>query len=197
MMKIQINRNWSCTRQRRSAGLSLIEVLLSITIMALLLTATAVAFDAAFKSYKINHDLATVSVSARNALYQMSATIRSAWNDPDVDTIDISADGTECSLVDADGRAVIYRYVEADKQLKVEIISPEGVSSGWFVLVDNVYPVTVGEQIFTATSEQGDILSGSVTGQKLSQVEMRFMVTQEGLSRTISAAAVPRNMIYQ
>jgi len=192
-MKTKNNSKFTCTRQRRSAGLSLIEVLLSITIMALLLTATAVAFDAAFKSYKVNHDLATVSVSARNALYQMSATIRSAWNDPDVDTIDISSDGTECSLVDADGRAVIYRYVEADKQLKVNL---DG-SADWFVLVDNVYPVTVGEQIFTATSEQGDILSGAVTGQKLSQVEMRFMVTQEGLSRTISAAAVPRNMIYQ
>ncbi len=192
-MKTINNRKFACTRQRRSAGLSLIEVLLSITIMALLLTATAVAFDAAFKSYKVNHDLATVSVSARNALYQMSATIRSAWNDPDVDTIDISSDGTECSLVDAAGRAVIYRYVEADKQLKVNL---DG-SADWFVLVDNVYPVTVGEQIFTATSEQGDILSGAVTGQKLSQVEMRFMVTQEGLSRTISAAAVPRNMIYQ
>lgn len=177
----------------RSSGLSLIEVLLSITIMALLLTATAVAFDAAFKSYKVNHDLATVSVSARNALYQMSATIRSAWNDPAVDTIDISADGTECSLVDAAGRAIIYRYVEADKQLKINLNS----GTDWFVLVDNVYPVTVGEQIFTATSEQGDILSGAVTAQKLSQVEIRFMVTQEGLSRTISAAAVPRNMIYQ
>ncbi len=178
--------------RQRSAGLSLIEVLLSITIMALLLTATAVAFDAAFKSYKVNHDLATVSVSARNALFQMSSTIRSAWNDPDVDTIDISSDGTECSLVDAAGRAIIYRYVEADNQLKVNLNG----STDWFVLVDNVYPVTVGDRIFTATDKDGYVLTGSVTGQMLSQVEMRFMVTQEGLSRTISAAAVPRNMLY-
>jgi prepilin-type N-terminal cleavage/methylation domain-containing protein len=183
-------------RHHRRAGLSLIEVLLSITIMAMLLTATAVAFDAAFKSYKVNHDLATVSVSARNALFQMNATIRSAYNDPDWDTIDISADGTECSLVDQYGNTITYRYYTDNKQLKVEKIDEYGHSSGWCVMVDNVYPVTVGDWIFSGTRVNGNYF-GNITNEKLYQVEIRFMVVQEGLSRTISSATVPANILYE
>jgi len=175
-------------RRRLRSGLCLIEVLLSLAIMALLLGATAVAFDAALKSYKVNHDLASVSVSARNAIHQMTTTLRSAWNDPSSDTIDVTDEGTQCMMVDAWGRNVGYRYSKLDFQLQATI---DG-GSHWYAMVENVHPVSVGEPIFTATDPQdGDFQTGTV-----GRVEIRFMVSQDGLSRTFSAAAVPRNVLY-
>ncbi len=174
-------------RKHRSKGLSLVEVLISLAIVALLLTATGIAFDAALDNYKVNHDMATVSVSARNALYQMTSTIRSAWNlDPTTDPgyeIDVSGDGLSCSLRDADDRDVIYRYNPDTDELQVNING----GADWHVMVDNVFPVTVGQPIFTKTDGPNNTIS---------RVEVRFMVSQEGLSRTISAAAVPRNILY-
>lgn len=172
---------------RRAAGLSLVEVLISLAIVALLLTATGIAFDAALDNYKINQDMASVSVAARNSLYQMTSTIRSAWNlapaeDPNA-AIDVPVDGRSCELLDADGRVVIYRYNTATQELQVNI---DG-DAKWYVMVENVFPITVGESIFTATYTPDDLVS---------RVEIRFQVSQEGLSRTISAAAVPRNILY-
>ena len=171
----------------RAAGLSLVEVLISLAIMALLLTATGIAFDAALDNYKINHDMASVSVSARNALYQMTSTIRAAWNlDPETDpdyAIDVAEDGMSCALRDSSDRAVIYRYDDDSRELQVNIDDAEQ----WYVMVENVFPITVDEDIFTATYTPDDLVS---------RVEIRFQVSQENLSRTISAAAVPRNILY-
>ena len=171
----------------RAAGLSLTEVLISLAIVALLLTATGIAFDAALDNYKINHDMASVSVAARNALYQMTSTIRSAWNlDPATDPgyeIDVPVDGLSCALRDSSDRAIIYRYDEDSRELQVNV---EGAAE-WYVMVENVFPVTVGESIFTATYTPDDLVG---------RVELRFQVSQEGVSRTISAAAVPRNILY-
>ena len=171
---------------RRAAGLSLVEVLISLAIVALLLTATGIAFDAALDNYKINHDMASVSVAARNALYQMTSTIRSSWNlDPDTDpnaAIYVAVDGMSCTMLDASDRVIIYRYDDASDELQVNI---DGASE-WYVMVENVFPVTVGDEIFTA-----DLLDSLV-----SRVQIRFQVSQEDLSRTISAAAVPRNILY-
>lgn len=184
----QLNRR----RARRAAGLSLVEVLISLAIVAMLLTATGIAFDAALKNYKINHDMASVSVSARNALYQMTTTIRSAWNlDPDTDPLDaiyVAPNGKSCSMRNANGDRVYYRYDESGKQLQVRIDydDPTLTDTPFYVLVDNVEPVTVGEKVFTAT----------YIDNLVSCVEIRFMVSQAGLSRTVSASAVPRNILY-
>jgi type II secretory pathway pseudopilin PulG len=173
-------------RRPAGKGLCLIEVLLSLAIMAILLTATAVAFDAALQNYTVNHDLASVSVSARNALYQMNTVIRSAWNDPDTDVITVSGGGTNCSLVDAWGRHVEYLYDDSTHELRVSVDN----GTTWHVMVENVYPVTVGEVIFRADQQNG-FPAGTI-----GRVEIRFMISQRGVSRTFSQAAVPRNVLY-
>ena len=173
---------------RRCAGLSLVETLIALAIAALLLSATAMAFDAAFGSYKANHDLAITSMSARNCLYQMCSTIRSAWNDPDYDTIDVSTDGTECALVDANGRAVIYWYDGATNQLKVNINA--GVK--WYVLLDKVTPISVGDKVFESLDPEGGDFDAGTVGC----VKINFKVDQGQASRTVSAAVVPRNVVY-
>jgi prepilin-type N-terminal cleavage/methylation domain-containing protein len=186
-MKTKIYRNIPLRRSRK--GLCLVEVLMSLAIMAILLTATAVAFDAALENYTVNHNLAAVSVAARNALYQMSYIIRTAWNDPATDVITVNTAGTTCSLVDTYGRNVVYTYDAGAHQLKVSV---DGGTTH-HVMVDNVYPVTVGEKIFRAS----DPPTGTTfTSGTVGRVEIRFMISQEGVTRTFSQAAVPRNVLY-
>ena len=174
--------------RRRCAGLSLVEILIALSIAALLLGATAVAFDAALSSYKANHDMAMASMGMRNSLYQMSSLIRSAWNDPDFDIIDVSTDGKQISFVDASGRAIIYQYDETSRQLKVNI---DG-GAQWYILLDNVFPVSDGDKIFTATDPE----FGSFPAGTVGCVEIRFKRIEGDVTRGVSTAVVPRNIVY-
>ena len=66
----------SRTLQIRHRGLGLVELLISLAISAALLTAVAVATDAAFKSYQVNQEQATLTQRARLSLYRMLTQIR-------------------------------------------------------------------------------------------------------------------------
>ena len=184
-----ITRNTATPRHhRRCAGLSLVETLIALSISALLLSATAMAFDAAFTTYRVNHDLAMASMAARNSVYQMCATIRSAWNDPAYDTIDVASDGTTCSLVDAGGRDVAYWYDETTHTLKVSA----DLGANWYVMLDNVSPIATGQPIFAATDPAtGDFATGTV-----GCVDIQFQVQQGQTNRPVSASVVPRNVLY-
>ena len=187
MRDTKINKRLCRKARRRCAGLSLVEILISLAITALLLTATAAAFDAALKSYRINHDLSMVSMSTRNCLYQMTSTIRSAWNDPP-DIIVVNGDGTECSLVDAVGRDIIYRYDTGAEQLQVNI---DG-GLDWYVFLDNVQPIAPGEPIFAAGPPPG----GGFPSGTVGKVEIKFKTELGQAQWAVSAAAVPRNVVY-
>jgi prepilin-type N-terminal cleavage/methylation domain-containing protein len=182
---------------RRRAGLSLVEILIALAIAALLLLATAMAFDGAFKSYKANHDMAMSSMTARNSLYQICSTLRSAWNDPLFDIgggatedrgIYVNDDGTECSLIDSSGREVIYKYDTANQQLQVNLDN----GAKWYVFINNVQPVTADMPIFAATELN---LEGFNPGT-ISRVDINFRVLEDKTSRAVSAAVVPRNVVY-
>jgi len=175
--------------RRRCAGLSLVEILIALSIAAMLLGATAVAFDAALTTYKANHDMAMASMGMRNCLYQMTSSIRSAWNDPDYDIIDVSTDGKEITFVDASGRHVTYQYDETNRQLKVNIAE---IGAQWYVLLDNVFPVSVGDLIFTATEPD----FGSFPAGTVGCVEIRFKRIEGDVTRGVSTAVVPRNIVY-
>jgi len=175
---------------RRRAGLSMVELLLALSITAILLTATAAAFNAAFTNYKVNNELTTASMSSRNAVYQMCATIRSAYNDPDdpnAAVIEVSSDGTECSMLDANGRDIVYHYSSTEKKLQISI---DG--SQWYTMVENVTPVDAVTPIFTAFAPDNQQFPAGTIGR----VEICFKVTINGLTNPITASAVPRNVIY-
>ena len=175
------------------AGLSMVEILIALAIAALLLTATAVAFDAAFKSYSSNYEMSIAGVSSRNALYQICSTIRSAWNDPAVDIIDVSTDGNECSLVDANGWNVEYRYEPTALQLQVRVDRNDGSGwSNWFVMIDDVARLAVGEDIFVAIDPDDPTFPAGTVGK----IIIRFRIVRPGAQQTLTASAVPRNIIY-
>jgi len=177
----------SCPRFRRNAGLSLVEILIALAITALLITATAVAFDAAFRSYETNHDLAMAGMSARNSLYQMTALIRSAWNDPDIAAIDVNADGSELSFTDANGRNLIYRYNPTAHALELNI---DGAAT-WYSLVENVAPLAADQPVFNIALAGPDYPAGTV-----GTVYVQCKTTSGSVTKPICSAVVPRNILY-
>lgn len=167
-------------------GLSLVEVLLSLAITALLLTATAVALEAAIQNYSANSNLSMASITTRNMLHQMTSTLRSAWNTP-AHPIVTDEDAQECGLKDQTGQDVIYAYNATSHQLRVNINGADE----WYTLVDNVYPITADTPIFTSTLADSPFPSGTVA-----KVEIRFKVVQGCTERAVSASVVPANVLY-
>ena len=47
----------------RAAGFSMVELLIALSITAILMVATVVAFDAALYNYRANQDIASVSIT--------------------------------------------------------------------------------------------------------------------------------------
>lgn len=65
-------------RNQKSAGLSLVEMLISLAITALLLTATMVAIDASFKAYAAAAETASTQTSTRMVINRLLTMIRTS-----------------------------------------------------------------------------------------------------------------------
>jgi len=70
------DRTQSSVKCNRRRGLGLVELLVSLAISAALLTAVAAATDAAFKSYQVNQEQATLTQRARLSLYRLLTQLR-------------------------------------------------------------------------------------------------------------------------
>ncbi|MBI9016654.1 MAG: prepilin-type N-terminal cleavage/methylation domain-containing protein [Phycisphaerae bacterium] len=168
-------------------GVTLVELLMALAITAIMLVAVATAFSSAFDSYKANNEMTGASASSRNALSQFCAIVRSASNDPDSDTIDVAFDGMSMTMVDSAGRVVDYAYDTGDSTLKTRIDN-----GTWYTVLDNVSAIS-GQPVFTASLPLDATLPTGTVGV----VRVKFAVTNGSVSRTISASAVPRNVIYR
>ena len=118
----------------------------------------------------------------------MCSTIRSAWNEPGVDIIQVYNSGNDCSLVDANGRDIIYHYDSFSQELQVNVNG----SGDWYVMVPNVIPISAGEDIFTAVDPEDLSLPIDTVGK----VIIRFKVTRDQIVYPVTASAVPRNVVY-
>ncbi len=98
--------------KHKKNGFTLVEVLLAMVILAVLMTAVAVAFDASMKNYKENEAIAKTMNTARAALMRITNDVRTAQavallgTGTDDDPLDLS----ECSLITADGQNLTYRF---------------------------------------------------------------------------------------
>lgn len=63
-------------RRRRTAGLSLIELVLALAITGMLLTATMVALDASFKAYAAAAEEASTQAQTRMVIHRLNSLIR-------------------------------------------------------------------------------------------------------------------------
>ena len=111
----QARRN-GITRARRR-GVGLVELLVALSISASLLTATAVAIDAAFKAYAVNQEHSDLTQRARLAVYRITTLVRqSELHAPDdaAAVADFSkgktVTGLGISMYDLQDNTVTFRY---------------------------------------------------------------------------------------
>ena len=141
---LAIKRTGPAPRRR---GLSLIELLLSLAISAMLLTATMVAIDASFQSYAIAAESASSQSASRMISYRVLKLIRTSTAHGPLDarpteTIDIGSGQTinvaaatingntitspDMELVDPQGNLVRIVYDAARQQLWILMTPPGG-----------------------------------------------------------------------
>ncbi len=167
-------------------GFTIVEMLMSLVILAMLMTAVAVAFDASVTNFQVNQGISKTTNAARAALMRMTTEIRTAgYNDGSgfmavaslngggtfVDTVN-----TQCSLVASDGRHIAYWY---DSQAKILYLH-DGSSNQDYVLCRNVT---------AATFERAQAADGTVRNVR---IVMTLTDDNGNNPRTFAAAAVVR-----
>ncbi len=123
---------------RRCAGLSLVELLVSLAITAMLLTATMVAIDASFRAYASAAETASKQTSTRLVTHRLLTLLRTSTahgplepsSDPDWPVVIPGKDtnmleSKYIELIDSRGNYVRVEYRADDKELWV-ITQPYG-----------------------------------------------------------------------
>jgi prepilin-type N-terminal cleavage/methylation domain-containing protein len=109
-------------------GVGLVELLIALSISAILLTATAVAVDASFKAYANNQEQSSLLQQGRMALNRMVTSIRTsdahAPTDPKL-LGDFKAgakiNGTAIAMFQEDGTNIVYRYDATKKTVFADV----------------------------------------------------------------------------
>lgn len=120
-------------RRRRSLGLSLVEMLISLAITAMLLTATMVAIDASFQAYAAAAESASTQTSTRLVTHRLLSLMRtSTAHGPLLPETGVTLSGTTLTssyieLLDPDGNLIRLEYDGVDDMLYVTI-TPYGGS---------------------------------------------------------------------
>ena len=174
-------------QSKSNAGFTLVEVLISLVIMGLLLSALAVAMSAAGNNYAENTDMVKAMNAARLAMLRITADLRGATA---VAVIGAGGDidQNQCSMVSSDGRDITYHYnrtgepsydVNLDDQTLYVVVN-SGAAAGTYLLCENVTAMS-----FTRATVVDD--PGVVRN-----VQISMTVTVGSASQTVSAAAVVR-----
>lgn len=156
-------------------GFTLVELLASLAITAILLAALAVAFNASVVNYRENEDMFFAMNGARQALNRITTQLRTA------SAVDPNAPTSQCALITTGGSSITYRYDSTDDKLYLD----SGAAS--YVACDNVAGMTFTKQ--TGVDDEG------VTYVKNVQISMT--VASGNVSQVLSAAAVVRRNLGQ
>ena len=111
--------------------MGLVELLIALSIAASLLTATAVAVNAAFVAYQINQEQAVLLSKARVALALMTGQVRTTKLHAPDDAVlrakfasGLTVTDTGLAMYDEDDQLIRFRYDAATKRLLV--VTPTG-----------------------------------------------------------------------
>lgn len=149
-------------------GFTLVEVLISLVITAILMTAVAVALNGSIISYRENENIFKSANSARQALNRITTQLRTALADHD------AANQSQCTLSLPDGSQVTYHYNSAQHKL---LLTSGGKD---YVLCDNVTSMTFDK---------------NVVGSDTKSVLISMTVLNGDVQQTLSAAAVIRRLM--
>lgn len=155
------------------SGFTVVELLISMAISAMLLASIAVAFNASIINFRENEDIFRAINSARQALCRITTELRTA------DAVDPNATGNECSMITAGGSDITYRYDSNDD--KLYLITNDDLSDDDYVLCDNVVTMTFTKN----TAVQGSQIV-------VKSVQISMTVASDGIQQNVAAAAVVR-----
>lgn len=178
------------TVRKTDSGFTMVEVLLSLTILAMLMTAVAFAFDAAVTNYQANKGIYKSVNTARQALLRMTNDLRTAHELP----LSSEEANTQVSFgndTDGDGlydKDVTYRFDSATNTLYYD----DNITGNSYVLCDNVTAAT-----FDRTEHQIDRDNGAGgvdTIWAVRDVRIVLTVTDDSgeNSHTLAAATLVR-----
>ncbi|HUS92684.1 MAG TPA: prepilin-type N-terminal cleavage/methylation domain-containing protein [Phycisphaerae bacterium] len=175
-------------RHNRRAGFTLIEVLIAVTLSALLLAAVAVAMSASLYSYEQNTGSADSDQVVRTLLMRMRREMRTA------DAIDFGAPGNEVIIYppanDRGIEKIRYEYDYGQQKLIYHLTVSGDTTSE--TLLDPSSPVKVLSFYTTYYTAQDE---GGVWYTQRAVVQI--YVQEDASYRTITCSAAPRrNVTY-
>jgi prepilin-type N-terminal cleavage/methylation domain-containing protein len=160
----------------RRYGLSLVEVMISTALSAILLTAAGAAYSASTMAIENNDRFFTASQGARVAIGQMMAACRRAQSAPKM-----AVTATSARLTTFDGHDRTYQYNSAAQQL--QMVDNNAAGTPMYILARNV----------TAATFNADLDAGS----NVLRISISVTVNVNGNQILLTGAAAPRgNVVY-
>ncbi|HEV8605965.1 MAG TPA: hypothetical protein VGQ99_11390 [Tepidisphaeraceae bacterium] len=142
-------------RNRVRLGLSLAEVMISLAISAMLLTAVAAAFTASSEAIEQNDEFFRASQAARVSMNQILTEIRRA------NAVQVPAGNSSLSMLTFDNKDRTYSYSAATKTLKM--ITNDVLTDPDYRLASNCTTATFDVDTFTDSGGIKHVVRVSVT----------------------------------
>jgi prepilin-type N-terminal cleavage/methylation domain-containing protein len=156
-------------------GISLVEMLIALTISAVLLLAVGMAFNASFDNYAENQEMVDAVQSSRLLMHRIMTQARKSTY------LNVTSEGRRIQVETADDNyQYVYVYVPAENQVLLSRINLQTLASEDLGEVSNVTG-------FSIPSEQW--------GENPDRLTLSMTVRYGGNQSTLSGSAVPRSTI--
>jgi prepilin-type N-terminal cleavage/methylation domain-containing protein len=163
-------------QKNKRCGFTVAELLVALAVMALLLTAVAVAFNASAINYEENKDMFNAINMGRQAIARMTNQLRTA------NAVATAEAATQCSFFDTANANVRFLY---DSTAKILYLYPDLANnpSTRYVLCNNIAAMTFARTVVTGSPNY------------VKSVQMSMTITVGGSSQTIASAVVLRKTL--
>ena len=156
-------------KKNNSNGFTIIELLMALVIMATLMAAVGLAFDASVKNYQANEGIHKTLNTARQALLRMTTDLRTGTGIPVTGEAN-----TQVSLFTSNGDNITYRFDSSDNTLYYD----DNDTGSSYVLCKNVTAMTFNRtthpddasvirsvrMLITVTDDLGEVTQTLATG---------------------------------
>jgi prepilin-type N-terminal cleavage/methylation domain-containing protein len=177
------------TPVKKINGFTLVEILVSLTILAMLMTAVAFAFDASVTNYQQNKGIYETINRGRQALLRITNDLRTAQAVALIGpTVDDDPDNSQVSLMTNSGANITYRFDNTTNKLYYD----DNITSNSYILCDNVTSATFNRTEHQVERDNG--AGGTVMITVIRDVRIVLTVTDDDgkVSKTLAAATLVR-----
>lgn len=131
-------------QSHKHGAFTIVEMMMSLVILAMLMTAVAIAFDASVTNFNANQGLYKTVNTGRQALLRITNDLRTAQAVALIGTGG-DADNSECSIVLADGSDVTYKYDSDDDTLYY--VTNDDTTDDDYRLCENITSMTFNRSV--------------------------------------------------